>query len=115
MTGTERAPTDPPEEGDAVEPLKEVSDLHRMAAPQNFEVDLTETIRRRSGGRFFGRKTIADRIPFMWLAIAAVAVGVVVFLLLRSSETGSLRYDKKPDKPAVHPEASEQMPSPYRR
>ena len=115
MTGTERAPTDPPADGDAVEPLKEVSDLHRMAAPQNFEVELTETIRKRSGGRFFGPKSIGDRIPFIGLAIAAIVIGVIVFLLMRSSDTGTLRYENQPDKPDVHPEASEQMPSPYRR
>ena len=112
---TERAPTDPPATGSEANPLEEVSDLHRMAAPQNFEVDLTETIRRRSDGRFFGRKKLADRVPFLALAIAALALGLLVFLLLRSSDTGSLRYQPKDDKPAVHPKAPEQMPSPYRQ
>lgn len=112
-THTERPPTD--DDAGEDQPLDEVSDLHRMAAPQNFEDALTETIRQRSGGRFFGRKSLADRVPFFWLAIAALVIGVAVFLILRGSDTGSLRYEKKPEKPAVHPEASEHMPSPYRQ
>lgn len=116
MTGTKRPPSEPAEADTGEDtPLEEVSDLHRMAAPQNFEAALTETIRKRSGGRFFGRKSVADRVPFLWLAVAALVIGLVVFLLVRASDTGSLRYQKKPTGPAPNPEASEQMPSPYRQ
>ena len=128
MTPAERPPDDPepaaepagkgkPGDGEHSAgddaPLRELSDLHRMSAPQNFEDVLTETIRRRSGGRFFGPKRLSDRIPFFWLAIVAIVVGLIIFLLIRSSDTGSLRYQPAPDRPEVHPEASEQMPSPY--
>ena len=111
-TNTERPPTDSEKGGD--EPLEEVSDLHRMAAPHNFEDALTETIRKRSGGRFFGRKSLWDRVPYLWLAVAALVIGIIVFILVRSSDTGSLRYHKKPEKPAAQPGASDHMPSPYR-
>lgn len=112
-----RATTDEPideiEDDELEKPIKELSDLHRMSVPERFEVDLTETIRKRSGGRFFGPKRLADRVPFLWLAIAALIIGLVIFFMLWSSDTGSLRYQRKPSKPAVHPEAPQQMPSPY--
>lgn len=70
-----------------------LSDLHKMPAPQNFSADVADTIRRRSEGRFFGRKAFGDRIPFEWLAIAALLMGLVVYLVIRSSDTGTLKYD----------------------
>ncbi len=70
-----------------------LSDLHKMPAPQNFGVEVEDTIRRRSQGRFFGRKAFGDRIPFEWLAIAALILGLVVYLVIRSSDTGTLKYD----------------------
>lgn len=75
-----------------------LSGLHRMPAPQNFDAELTDTIRRRSAGRFFGRKAFGDRIPFEWLAIAALVLGLVVYLVIRSSDTGTLRYETAPKK-----------------
>lgn len=73
-----------------------LSDLHKMSAPQNFSSEVTDTIRRRSQGRFFGRKAFGDRIPFEWLAIAALILGLVVYLVIRSSDTGTLKYEGAP-------------------
>jgi hypothetical protein len=64
-----------------------------MPAPQHFGDGVAETIRRRSQGRFFGRKAFGDRIPFEWLAIAALILGLLVYLVIRSSDTGSLEFD----------------------
>ena len=101
---------------DAYEEFKEtvgaLSGLHKMSAPDRFEVSIEETIRRRSGGRFFGRKAFGDRVPFELLAVIALIIGLAVFFLIRSSGTGSLRYDSDPDKPQLAPGAKEAMPRP---
>ena len=72
------------------EALSALSGLHRMAAPQKFEEQVAETIHRRSGGRFFGRKAFGDRVPFELIAVLALVLGVATFLLMRSSLTGAV-------------------------
>ena len=89
-----------------------LSGLHKMSAPDKFEAEVADKIRRRSGGRFFGRKAFGDRVPFEVLAILAIVVGLVIFFLIRSSGTGSLRYDRQPDKPEVAPGAHDVIPRP---
>lgn len=94
------------------ETMGALSGLHKMSAPQSFERDVAETIRRRSGGRFFGRRAFGDRIPFEILAIIVLALGLAIYVLLRSSSTGSLRYEKEPDKPSIAPGAKDVLPQP---
>ncbi len=67
-----------------------LSELSRRPAPEAFPKGVAETIRRRSGGRFFGRRALGDRIPVELLAIAALLVALAVYGWLRASETGSL-------------------------
>ena len=67
-----------------------LSGLHKKSAPADFERQVEETIRRRSAGRFFGRRAFGDRVPFELLAVIAIAVAVAIYVLLRLSDTGSL-------------------------
>ena len=60
-------------------------------APDQFTEQVTETIHKRSAGRFFGRKTLGDRVPFGVLLVVALAVLVVVAMLMWASTTGSLK------------------------
>jgi hypothetical protein len=89
-----------------------LSGLHRMAAPDRFEAQVEETIRRRSGGRFFGRKAFGDRVPFEVLAVLALVAGLLVYYMVYSSNTGSLKYEPRPAVPDIAPEATEVMPQP---
>ena len=92
-----------------------LSDLHKMSAPPDLGSEVEETIHRRSAGRFFGRKAFGDRVPFELLAIIALIVGLAVFVLLRSSSTGSLRYEDESSKePQMAPGAKEAVPQPER-
>ena len=92
--------------------LTALSGLRGMSAPVDFDTDVAETIRQRSGGRFFGRKAFGDRVPFELLAIVALVIMLIAFLLVRSSDTGSLRYDSEPTEPKLAPGAKEALPSP---
>lgn len=89
-----------------------LSGLHRMGAPQHFEREVEETIRRRSRGRFFGRKTFGDRVPLELIAVIVLVVGLGISLLLWSSQTGSLRYEKPPQEPQIAPGARDVLPQP---
>ena len=63
-------------------------------APEKFAEHVEDTIARRSAGRFFGRKTLGDRVPFGWLLVVALIVLIAVSAVLWSSSTGSLRYHR---------------------
>ena len=90
-----------------------LSGLHRVPAPENFDRDITETIRRRSRGRFFGRRTLGDRVPFELLALLALVLGLALYFFLRGSDTGSLRpFDRESDAPAIHEDAPNVVPRP---
>jgi predicted anti-sigma-YlaC factor YlaD len=82
-----------------------LSGLHKMGAPQHFEREVEETIRRRSRGRFFGRKTFGDRVPLELIAVIVMAIGLAIFALLWSSQTGSLRYEEPAPEPRIDPRA----------
>ncbi len=86
--------------------------LHRMSAPQAFSESVEDKIRKRSAGRFFGRKAFGDRVPFEVLAVLALVLGLVVFYLLWSSQTGSLRYEKNSKQPTIAPGAKDVVPTP---
>jgi anti-sigma factor RsiW len=89
-----------------------LSGLHRMGAPQHFEREVEETIRRRSRGRFFGRKTFGDRVPLELIAVIVLAAGLGIFYLIWSSQTGSLRYEKPAQEPQIAPGARDVLPQP---
>src|SRR6185503_19987193 len=53
--------------------------LHTIPAPPHFDREVAEIIRRRSGGRFFGRRAFGDRVPLEVLAILALALGLALY------------------------------------
>ncbi|MEZ4400695.1 MAG: zf-HC2 domain-containing protein [Kofleriaceae bacterium] len=77
--------------------------LPPTAAPADLGTSVEETIRRRSAGRFFGRRTLGDRVPFGALLIVGGIVLVIIAGLLWSSPSGSLRRERSGGKapPAV--------------
>jgi anti-sigma factor RsiW len=93
--------------------MNALSGLNRVAAPQDFDRAVAETIRRRSRGRFFGRRALGDRVPFELLAVLALALGLALYFFLRRSDTGSLRpFHGEPDAPAIHEDAPNVVPRP---
>ena len=72
-----------------------LSTLKKARAPATFDQDVTATIHKRSAGRFFGRKTFGDRVPFgAVLVVALIALGLIGYGLW-SSQTGSLHGDHR--------------------
>ena len=99
--------------GELRKTMSALSGLNRVSAPQHFERDVAETIRRRSAGRLFGRRALGDRVPFELLAILALALGLALYFFLRGSDTGSLRpFHREPDAPAIHEDAPNVVPRP---
>jgi anti-sigma factor RsiW len=87
-----------------------LSGLQKARAPASFTDDVTGTIHKRSAGRFFGRRTLGDRVPFGALLAAALVVLLVLAYVMWSSPTGSLAIEPKREPPAT--EGTEQMPRP---
>ena len=104
LTGAERADVerkiaDDPEwkraHGELAGTRQFLSGLRKAHAPSSFAEDVAETIHQRSAGRFFGRRTLGDRVPFgVLVAIALVGIAVLAYVLW-SSSTGSLKVDRE--------------------
>ncbi|MEO6774435.1 MAG: hypothetical protein ABI467_15695 [Kofleriaceae bacterium] len=76
---------------DMVETRNALSGLQKARAPSTFAQDVTSTIHKRSAGRFFGRRTFGDRVPFSALLVIAMLGLCVIAYVLWASETGSLK------------------------
>jgi anti-sigma factor RsiW len=76
-----------------VETRDALSGLQKARAPVSFDVDVTSTIHKRSAGRFFGRRTFGDRVPFGLLLVIALVILIPIAYVMWSSSTGSLKRD----------------------
>jgi|JI10StandDraft_1071094.scaffolds.fasta_scaffold42296_4 anti-sigma factor RsiW len=85
--------------------------LAPAAAPADLGTTVEATINRRSAGRFFGRKTLGDRVPFGIILVVALVALMVIVGLLWSSTTGSLRPEPKTH-PRPPPGARDAIPRP---
>ena len=72
-----------------------LSGLQKARPDVKFTDDVTGTIAKRSAGRFFGRRTFGDRVPFVAiLVVALLGLGIIGYIMW-SSPTGSLKVDKE--------------------
>jgi anti-sigma factor RsiW len=87
-----------------------LSGLQKARAPGSFDQEVTGAIHRRSAGRFFGRRTLGDRVPFGVLLVIALAVLIPIAYVLWSSSTGSLKRPEREERePAGEPRGSGQL------
>lgn len=91
---------------------KTVSQLVRVGLSPTFSHEVEETIRQRSGGRFFGRKAFGERIPYEVIGLIILVIGLIAFFVIRSSTTGSLRYEQNQEAPKMAPGAKDVVPQP---
>jgi len=88
-----------------------LSGLQKARAPERFNQEVTGAIHRRSAGRFFGRRTLGDRVPFGVLLVIALVILIPIAYVMWSSMTGSLK--RGPDRePAGEPRGSERLIEP---
>ena len=73
-----------------------LSGLQKARAPGSFDQEVTGMINRRSAGRFFGRRTLGDRVPFGVLLVIALVVLIPIAYFVYSS-TRSLARDRDHD------------------
>lgn len=59
--------------------------LGKVSAPPDLATRVPQLIERRSGGRFFGRKPLSERLPLEWLSIAMLALLALLYALMRLS------------------------------
>lgn len=77
--------------------------LGKVAAPEDLGTAVTEAIHRRSGGRFFGKRSLGDRLPTsVLLVIAALLLGAMTLVWCRST-TGSLSGPRGTEEPRPAP------------
>ncbi|MBT8492120.1 MAG: hypothetical protein KJO07_03585 [Deltaproteobacteria bacterium] len=86
-------------------------DRTKVPVPELSEA-VEDKIRKRSGGRFFGDRSLTDRMSIGIIALLILAIGVGVFYLLKGSETGTLKLKKGEEAPELAPGAREAMPRP---
>lgn len=77
----------------------------KQPAPDDFAKHVEETIARRSAGRFFGKKTLGDRVPFGVLLVIALVVLIAIAAIMWTSSTGSLGIRKGAEAPDLAPGA----------
>lgn len=95
------------------ETLSALKTLDKAPAPTALGKSVEDTIHRRSAGRFFGRRTLGDRVPFVPILIVALIGIAALVALLWSSSTGSLRVERT-DQPPPPPAARDALPRPTR-
>ena len=89
-----------------------LSGLQRARAPMSFDQDVTSTIHKRSAGRFFGRRTFGDRVPFGVLLVIALAILIPIAYVMWASPTGSLRRGPDPGSGAPPGSGQQLVPKP---
>jgi anti-sigma factor RsiW len=95
------------------EAVDALSGLHKATAPGDFDEKVAGTIHRRSGGLFFGRRGVGDRVPFRLLGLLALLALLALLLLTRFSSTGTVHEPLRKERaPEVAPGADEVLPRP---
>jgi type VI protein secretion system component VasF len=61
--------------------------LSQVSAPVDLARTVPELIRRRSQGRFFGRKRLADRLPLEWLSLGMLILLAAIYAALKMLST----------------------------
>jgi hypothetical protein len=60
-----------------------LSGLSSVSPPRDLAQSVPALIHRRSQGRFFGRKRLADRLPLEWISLSMLLVLAAAYALLK--------------------------------
>lgn len=77
------APTPAEDESAAAETRSLLAGLGRVTPTADLASTVPDIIERRSRGRFFGRKRLHERIPFVWVSLVMLLVASLLYAVLR--------------------------------
>ena len=96
QAGTKSAASDPAEgevpgaahgsledEQTAAETRSLLAGLGTVAPPTDRSERVPQLIERRSRGRFFGRRKLYERIPFVWVSLVMLIVAALLYAVMR--------------------------------
>ncbi len=88
-----RGPAARPAEADSDDPVDDraeeqasralLSGLSSVSPPRDLAQSVPALIHRRSQGRFFGRKRLADRLPLEWISLIMLLLLAVTYAVLK--------------------------------
>jgi anti-sigma factor RsiW len=65
--------------------------LHRFTAPPDFAEGVHARIRKRSKGRFFTARRMAERIPYEVFSLVMLGLILAIYIVLQLSQPGHLK------------------------
>ena len=68
-----------------------VGSLHRMIAPPEFQEGVRSRIRKRSRGRFFTPRRLAERIPYEIFSLLMLGLILAIYVMFSLSHPGRLQ------------------------
>jgi anti-sigma factor RsiW len=71
--------------------LRSVEGLHRMSAPPHLTEGVKDRIRKRSKGRFFAPRKLAERVPYEIVSLLMLGLLLAVYVALQLAQPAQLR------------------------
>lgn len=71
--------------------LSAVGSLHRMVAPPDFAEGVRKRIRKRSRGRFFNPRKLAERVPYEIFSLVMLGLILAIYIVLQLTQPGQLK------------------------
>ena len=71
--------------------LGAVGQLHKMMAPPDFSEEVRARIRKRSRGRFFSPRKLAERIPYELFSLVMLGLILAIYIVLQLSHPANLK------------------------
>lgn len=68
-----------------------VGQLHRMVAPSDFAAGVRSKIRRRSKGRLFSPRRLAERVPYELFSLVMLGLILAIYVVLQLTQPGVLK------------------------
>ena len=71
--------------------VNSVGSLHKMVAPPDFAEAVRGKIRKRSRGRFFSPRKLAERIPYELFSLVMLGLILAIYVVLQLTTPGQLK------------------------
>ncbi|HMY56717.1 MAG TPA: hypothetical protein PKI49_10385 [Pseudomonadota bacterium] len=85
LADPEPVPSPAEDEAAAAETRSLLAGLTPLSPPLDLAAKVPQIIERRSRGRFFGRKKLHERIPFVWVSLVMLLVASLLYAVMRLS------------------------------